>query len=126
MSCIIRTIFNLVHDLKKSNRRFIPRFPRCYWINDFNITIMKMRKLVVVLVNNNQILIRSFTFFLLLLLPFKYEKSRLFILLFTFKPLLFLTFRFLCYTLFSNNFALLFRAKNFLNPFYDFFFLPLS
>ncbi|MED3871130.1 hypothetical protein P4574_19245, partial [Priestia megaterium] len=32
-----------------------------YWINDFNITIMKIGKLVVVLVNNNQILIRWLT-----------------------------------------------------------------
>lgn len=60
MTCIIWTIFNLVYDFKKANRRFLARFTRCYWIKDFNIVIVKISKFVVVLIDNNQILITWF------------------------------------------------------------------
>lgn len=57
MTSIIKTIFNLVYDFKKANRRFLACFTRCYWINDFDIAIVKISKFVVVLIDNNQILI---------------------------------------------------------------------
>ena len=60
MTCIIWTIFNLVYDFKKANSCFLPRFTRCYWINDFNIATVKISKFVVVLIDNNQILITWF------------------------------------------------------------------
>ena len=60
MTSIIKTIFNLVYDFKKANRRFLACFTRCYWINDFDIAIVKISKFVVVLIDNNQILITWF------------------------------------------------------------------
>ncbi|PEB61200.1 hypothetical protein COM86_25555 [Priestia megaterium] len=45
---------------------------------------------------------------------------------FAFKLLLFFTFHFLCCIPFSVECAPIFRAKKFVNPFYNFSFLPLS
>jgi len=53
MTCIIRTIFNLVYDFKKANRCFLSRFTRRYWIKNFNIVIVQISKVVGVLINNN-------------------------------------------------------------------------
>lgn len=57
MTCIIVTVFNLVYHFKKDNRRFLPSFTRCYWINGFDIAIIKISKFVVVLIDNSQMLI---------------------------------------------------------------------
>ncbi|ADE72430.1 hypothetical protein BMQ_pBM50091 (plasmid) [Priestia megaterium QM B1551] len=58
MTCIIWTIFNLVYDFKKANRRFLACFTRCYWINDSDTAIVKISKFVLVLIDIGQILIR--------------------------------------------------------------------
>lgn len=60
MTYMIRTIFNLVYNFKKANRCFLPHFTRCYWIKYFNIAIVQISKFVVILIDNNQILIRWF------------------------------------------------------------------